>query len=258
MKLYIQRKYGQIPNDILNNPTLSLRAKGLWVFLQSKPDGWSFSVDRISNQTKEGKSAIQSAMRELEKHGLLLRIPRKNEKGQWSGYDYILSEKPLAENRSTDSRLTENIVTLSNKDNSNKDNSKKEKEYNIYSNFLDFKEFNHKQQPMVNTDSKYSDTVMQTAKEIIDYLNQKTGKRYKHSNETYLRLISGRLREGYTVDDFKRVIDNKCNDWLNTDMEKYLRPSTLFSKSHFDDYLNQNTKSDQNKSQGGSLWETVI
>ena len=53
------------------------------------------------------------------------------------------------------------------------------------------------------------------------------------------RLINGRLSEGYTVDDFKIVIDKKCKEWKDdAKMSSFLRPSTLFAPSHFDEYLN--------------------
>lgn len=46
------------------------------------------------------------------------------------------------------------------------------------------------------------------------------------------------MSEGFNVDDFKAVIDKKCADWLKTDMEKYLRPETLFG-TKFEGYLNE-------------------
>ena len=75
--------------------------------------------------------------------------------------------------------------------------------------------------------------------EIIGYLNQKAGRRFNHSNKQVREAINARLREGYTEDDFKKVIDNKCHEWLGTEHEQFLRPSTLFAPSHFDEYLNQ-------------------
>ena len=72
---------------------------------------------------------------------------------------------------------------------------------------------------------------------IIDYLNAKAGTKYKASSKATKQHINARLAEGYTVDDFKQVIDNKCADWIGTDFEQYLRPSTLFG-SKFEDYLN--------------------
>lgn len=78
---------------------------------------------------------------------------------------------------------------------------------------------------------------------IVEYLNLKTGKKFEDKSKDTRRLISARLNEGYTVDDFKRVIDIKTAEWLgNPDMDKYLRPSTLFAAGHFEGYLNQRTK----------------
>ena len=48
------------------------------------------------------------------------------------------------------------------------------------------------------------------------------------------------MKEGYTVNDFKTVIDKKCREWKGTKLEKYLTPKTLFAPSHFDTYLNSN------------------
>lgn len=75
-------------------------------------------------------------------------------------------------------------------------------------------------------------------KEIIDYLNEKANTRYKYNTDKTIKLIKARLNEKYTIDDFKTVIDNKCNEWLGNEMEKYLRPETLFGNK-FEGYLNQ-------------------
>lgn len=80
--------------------------------------------------------------------------------------------------------------------------------------------------------------------EIIDYLNLKTGKSYKHTTKKTQSLIKARLNERFTVDDFKKVIDNMCAKWIGTKWEEFLRPNTLFA-GKFDDYLNQTpTKSE--------------
>ena len=75
--------------------------------------------------------------------------------------------------------------------------------------------------------------------EIIDYLNMRTGQHYKHNNKNTQEHINARLKEGFTVNDFKTVIDKKCVEWMGTDMQKYLRPDTLFRPSKFESYLNQ-------------------
>lgn len=77
--------------------------------------------------------------------------------------------------------------------------------------------------------------------EVIDYLNQKTGKNFKHTSKVTQRHIRARLAEGFTVSDFKQVIDNKCSDWLRDQkMKEYLRPETLFG-TKFESYLNSKT-----------------
>ena len=74
--------------------------------------------------------------------------------------------------------------------------------------------------------------------EAVEYLNQKAGTKYKSNSKNTTKHIQARIREGYTLEDFKTVIDKKCSEWLNTDMEKYLCPETLFGPK-FEKYLNQ-------------------
>lgn len=77
------------------------------------------------------------------------------------------------------------------------------------------------------------------ANEIISCLNEKTKKHYKANTPKTVRLIRARLKEGFTVEDFKVVIEKKCDDWLgNEKMERYLRPETLFG-TKFEGYLNE-------------------
>ena len=83
--------------------------------------------------------------------------------------------------------------------------------------------------------------------EIISYLNEKTGKNFKSGVAKNRDLIKARLKEGYSVDDFKMVIDIKVAEWLNDeDMSKFLRPETLFSNK-FEGYLNQKPKQEVKK-----------
>lgn len=75
-------------------------------------------------------------------------------------------------------------------------------------------------------------------KETVDYLNEKAGTKYKSNSKNTTKHIKARINDGYTLEDFKSVIDKKCSEWLNTDMEKYLCPDTLFG-CKFEKYLNQ-------------------
>lgn len=79
---------------------------------------------------------------------------------------------------------------------------------------------------------------------IIDYLNRKLGAKYRAQTANTRKHIIARLKEGYSVDDFKRVIDSKYSDWSgDTKMSRYLRPDTLFG-SKFEGYLNSAASND--------------
>ena len=89
------------------------------------------------------------------------------------------------------------------------------------------------------------------SKEVLDYLNEKAGKRYKAVDRN-LKHIKARLREGFTVDDCKCVIDKKCAEWSkNERMNQYLRCETLFG-GKFESYLNQNG---QDKPEENGFWD---
>lgn len=73
--------------------------------------------------------------------------------------------------------------------------------------------------------------------QIIDYLNEKAGTSYRANSKSTQSHINARLSEKYTLDDFKKVIDNKVAEWKGTEFEQYLRPATLFG-TKFESYLN--------------------
>ena len=90
-----------------------------------------------------------------------------------------------------------------------------------------------------NTDKILSSSHSTSAHEIVDYLNSKIGTHYRATTRKTQSLIKARMNEGFTVDDFKKVIDNKVAEWdKDSKMSKYLRPETLFG-TKFESYLNQ-------------------
>lgn len=92
-----------------------------------------------------------------------------------------------------------------------------------------------------NKDNKSNNNIY--IKEIIDYLNNICDTHYRVANKQTQKLINARFNDGFTVDDFKKVIDNKAAEWKdNPQMCQYLRPNTLFG-TKFESYLNQKTVS---------------
>lgn len=98
-----------------------------------------------------------------------------------------------------------------------------------------------------NNSQAEPDSVAISVKTIVDYLNEKTDSHYKATTPKTKQLVQARLKEGFTVDDFKTVIDKKTATWLNDNkMNKYLRPLTLFG-TKFEDYLNEKVKGQPDK-----------
>ena len=142
-KLKILNRYATIPNHLLNDKSISLKAKGMYAFIQSKPEGWDFSAEKISHLIREGLPTVQSTLKELEASGYLSRFRFQNEKGYWD-VTYELFEFPSMPDVWNDKRIymnpdheivyagnpyEENPIVgkpsnISNKDFSNKENNK--------------------------------------------------------------------------------------------------------------------------------------
>jgi uncharacterized phage protein (TIGR02220 family) len=83
----------------------------------------------------------------------------------------------------------------------------------------------------------------QKARPIIDYLNEKTSSRFKHV-DSQLKFLRGRLGEGVTHEELCRVVDFKVAEWSGTDMERFLRPATLFNATKYQGYAERAAKWD--------------
>ena len=92
-----------------------------------------------------------------------------------------------------------------------------------------------------------NESLNDTFNQIISYLNAKTGYSYKASSKKTQSCINARISDGFEVEDFITVIDKKCEEWIGTEYEKYLRPETLFG-TKFEGYLNARVFSKQSRS----------
>lgn len=89
--------------------------------------------------------------------------------------------------------------------------------------------------------------------EIVTYLNEKTGSSYRPNTSKTKELINARIKEGFTVEDFKTVIDKKTAMWKNDPkMSAYLRPETLFG-TKFEGYLNERVSQAQLMAASGTI-----
>ena len=89
-----------------------------------------------------------------------------------------------------------------------------------------------------NKKKKNTPEEQELVRKVLDHLNAKCHSTYT-STKSNIDCILARTKEGYTLNDFKLVIDSKCHQWMGTDQQKYLRPITLFQSKKFENYLNE-------------------
>ena len=89
-----------------------------------------------------------------------------------------------------------------------------------------------------NNEIDNNNNKLSICKEIISYLNLKAKKNFKVNTASHQKFIKARLKEGYVLEDFKKVVDVMVAKWKGTEYEQYLQPQTLFGNK-MDNYLNQ-------------------
>nr|DAQ77066.1 MAG TPA: replication initiator protein [Caudoviricetes sp.] len=89
-----------------------------------------------------------------------------------------------------------------------------------------------------NTKTENNNNKLLICKEVISYLNLKAKKNFKIDTDSHQKFIKARLKEGYVLEDFKKVVDIMVAKWKGTEYEQYLQPQTLFGNK-MDNYLNQ-------------------
>lgn len=154
-----------------------------------------------------------------------LRRPLEKSKKRSKCGSITKSNENQEENETKTKENQKEIKTKSN-ENQKENESKTHQDVNVIVNVND------------NVDVNVKKISLEEIKGIVEYLNIKSNSHYKYSTDKTQTLIKARIKDGFTLDDFKIVIDKKCEEWLGTDFEKFLRPETLFSNK-FEGYLNQ-------------------
>jgi len=101
-KIKHKNPFTAVPNAVLNDSRITFKAKGIYSYLFSKPDGWVFYNQAILNETAEGITSFQSGIKELVKYGWLKKKQLIGKNGQFGGNEYeLMTEFPAQENMST-------------------------------------------------------------------------------------------------------------------------------------------------------------
>lgn len=103
--------FTQVPNGVIYDSRISLKAKGLYVYLFSKPDGWEFHLSVMQSEMKEGKDSIYNGIKELVDAGYIIRRQINNGKFGGTVYEFTQPENPCTENPCTENPHTENPDT---------------------------------------------------------------------------------------------------------------------------------------------------
>lgn len=119
----------QIDKSALQDDRLSWKSKGLLAYLLSLPDDWQIYINELKNHSRDGRDSTRTAMNELIKFGYIHRNFSERKSGQFTGYDYFVSEKPMSEQPKTENPKTVNPTLLiknkNNKENTNNTINKK-------------------------------------------------------------------------------------------------------------------------------------
>ncbi|MDH9161270.1 conserved phage C-terminal domain-containing protein [Staphylococcus succinus] len=218
-----------VHKNFIHDSNLTFKSKGILLYLLSRPDDWQIYESEILKHTNDGKDSLKSGIRELEDVGYVVRTRKRNDKGHLNGYEYLVYEHPI-QNGNSYLGLSDN-----GKSNIGKTVNGESVPTNNKGTKNDLTNINN-----TNNDSNTmsGNPTVYPYELIINYLNQKTDKHYKDTTRKTKDLIKTRFKEGFNEQAFLTVIDNKVAEWKGTDMEKFLRPETLFGNK-FEGYLNQ-------------------
>lgn len=106
------------------------------------------------------------------------------------------------------------------------------------------------------SNNQLSNSNLDTIKNIVSYLNEKTKSKFKYTTKSTQTKINARLNEGYNLNDFIAVIDKKYDEWIGTEFEQYLCPDTLFG-TKFEKYLNQKISKTNKKTNNDEQWDLL-
>lgn len=120
--------YTVIDNAVLNDKSLSLKAKGMLCMMLSFPDGWNFSINGLAGYTSDGITVVRTAIKELEDSNYLKRNQIRDDDGRMAGTEYVVSETPMFGEPISENPISESDTLLNNKGlNTNKSNTKQYK-----------------------------------------------------------------------------------------------------------------------------------
>lgn len=187
------------------------------------------SFASLSTETKLSVEQIKRALKNLQKTGEIKKIStNQNTLIIVTKYDDYQCFTNAGNKQTTNEQQTDNMQKTNGKQTDNKRTTTNNNEKNIK---------NDKNNLYCSSDEELK--INQIINTVIEILNIETDKRFSPDTKLTRKLIQDRLNDGYGLEDFKLVIEKKCDAWKSDPiMESYLKPSILFG-AKFDEYLNE-------------------
>lgn len=213
-----QKDFVIMSNKHFKEKSMSLKAKGLLSQMLSLPDNWDYSIRGLASINKESEKSIKITLDELKKFKYLVvrkQMPNETKSGRIE-YIYDVYEEPFEEKQPPQKQPLV-FQPL--------ENGMLDTNLYIYNKILNNKILNNK--------NIYS--------RVVDRMNELNGTKYSSTSKHTIELINGRLNEGYSEEDLLLVVEKMSYLWNqpeNEKMKQYLRPSTLFRPTNFENYLN--------------------
>jgi len=271
-----EKGYGLIGKSVMTDENLSIGAKALYSYLCSYAGnkGKAFPTrERIMSELRIGKDAFSKYKRELVQSGYLT-VEQMRVDGRFKSniYNIVLclektlggeSKSPSTNFKETDIPCMDSAITVTGVSTNNIlfTNNKNYKNNSIKKNILSSSEkIENKVKAeedsiydiLENQKNKHENSEEEKKREallyskIVEYLNTMSNKKYKSTTKKTRNLIKARFNEGFTEEDFIKVINIKVKAWKDNEMDMYLRPSTLFGIK-FEEYLNENPNANPQK-----------
>ena len=220
----MSKGYGTIPKLVMQHEGLSIEAKAIYAYLASFAGAGDTAYPSVSIMCKHlgiSRDRFYRHRKSLLDNDFI-RIKQHQNEGGWSNNLYTVVSMPSPQNKDTQNKDTQN------KDTQNKDTINNSSINNsINNNSIKDSPDSAKAEPPI------------PYQKVIEYLNEKSDRSFKHTTKKTQSLIRARFNEGFKLDDFKKVIDVKSDQWINDKgFKKYLRPETLFG-TKFESYLNE-------------------
>lgn len=218
--------FTQVANNILIDPKISWKAKGLFSYLMSKPDGWDFATKRISEEGSDGLKSTSSGLQELEENGYLARNRQTNGRMEYLlSYERLAKVCPEVQNGTVTKRQSDKTGHISNKESiSNKDN--KETTTKVVE-----AEASQDEKITDLTDNRNSDV-----QAIIDTIkaNHGTVDGTVKEQRQYAYLLSKKVKEIHGFSEKFGDVWTFVN-WLIKNSDQYKRPKTTSPKKIYYD-----------------------